>query len=128
MGDVIQLRPYFESGDDAEGILSAGADYAAGLRGDEDSTCDVHFKLGALDVETVVLARARLLVELDPVAVSTSSPWVSATGHRRRHEGRASAHHKRAILVEASLAPADLRMEDEPLEALASLRGSWLKL
>ena len=80
MGDVIQLRPYFESGDDAEGILSAGADYVAGLRGDEDSTCDVRFKLGALDVETVVLARARTAGGTrSRMAVSTSSPWVSAT-------------------------------------------------
>jgi hypothetical protein len=128
MGDVIQLRPYFESGDDAEGILSAGADYVAGLRGDEDSTCDVRFKLGALDVETVVLARAQLLVELDPGGriyiqpMGLSDEAIDAAmkaGHLPTTSVRS--------LVEASLAPADLRMEDEPLEALASLRGQLVE-
>jgi hypothetical protein len=123
MGDVIQLKPYFESGDDAEGILSAGADYVAGLRGTEDSTCEVRFKLSAPEIETVVLARAQLLVELDPDGriyiqpMGLSDEAIDAAmkaGHLPTTSLRS--------LVEASLAPEDLRMEDAPLEALASLR------
>jgi hypothetical protein len=124
MGDVIQLRPYFASGEEAEGILSAGADYVAGLRGAEDSACEVHFKLSAPEIETVVLARAQMLVELDPDGriyiqpMGLSDEAIDAAmkaGHLPTTSLRS--------LVEASLAPEDLRMEDAPLEALASLRG-----
>lgn len=124
MGDVIHLRPYFGSGEDAEGILSAGADYVAGLRGSEDSACEVHFKLNAPDVERVLLARAQLSVELDPDGrlyiqpLGLSDEAIDAAikaGHLPSTGLRS--------LVERSLAPEDLRMEEAPLEALASLRG-----
>lgn len=124
MGDVIHLTPYFESAEDAESIVSAGADYVAGLRGGEDSACEVRFRFSAPEVETVVLARAHLRVELDPdgriymqpMGLSEEAIDVAMTaGHLPTTSVRS--------LVEASLAPEDLRMEDEPLEALASLRG-----
>ena len=124
MGDVIRLRPYFASQEDAESILSAGADYVAGLRGTDDSGCDVQFKLSAPEIETVVLARAQLLVELDPDGriyiqpMGLSDEAIDAAmkaGHLPSTSVRS--------LVEASLAPEELRMEDAPLEALASLRG-----
>lgn len=123
MGDVIHLRPYFGSAEDAESVLSAGADYVAGLRGTEDSACEVHFKLSAPEIETVVLARAQLLVELDPDGriyiqpMGLSDEAIDAaikSGHLPSTSVRS--------LVEASLAPEDLRMEDAPLEALTSLR------
>lgn len=128
MGDVIQLRPYFGSGEEAVGILSAGADYVAGLRGAEDSACEVQFKLSALDVETVVLARAQLLIELDPDGriyiqpMGLSDEAIDAAmkaGHLPTMSLRS--------LVEASLVPEELRMEDAPLEALASLRGQLVE-
>jgi hypothetical protein len=124
MGDVIHLRPYFGSGEDAETVLGAGAEYVAGLRGTEDSACEVHFKLSAPEIETVVLARAQLLVELDPDGriyiqpMGLSDEAIDAAikaGHLPSTSVKA--------LVEASLALEDLRMEDAPLEALASLRG-----
>lgn len=124
MGDVVHLRPYFGSEDDAEGVLSAGADYVAGLRGSDGSECEVHFKLNAQDVEKVLLARAQLSVELDPDGrlyiqpLGLSDEAIDAAikaGHLPSRTLRS--------LVEASLMPEDLRMEDAPLEALASLRG-----
>lgn len=124
MADVIHLRPYFRSGEEAEGILSAGADYVAGLCGSEGNECELHFKLNALDVERVLLARAQLSVELDPDGrlyiqpLGLSDEAIDAAikaGHLPSASLRA--------LVEASLTPEDLRMEDAPLEALASLRG-----
>ena len=123
MGDVIHLRPYFGSSEEAEGILSAGADYVAGLRGTEDSACEVHFKLSAPEIETVVLARAQLLVELDPDGriyiqpMGLSDEAIDAaikSGHLPSTSVRS--------LIEASLVPDELRTEDAPLEALASLR------
>lgn len=124
MGDVIHLTPYFASGEDTESLLSGGADYVAGLRGSEDSACEVHFKLSAPEIETVVLARAHLLVELDPDGriyiqpMGLSDEAIDAAmkaGHLPSTSVRS--------LVEASLAPDELRMEDAPLEALESLRG-----
>jgi len=123
MGNVIHLRPYFASAEEAESILSAGADYVAGLRGADDGACEVQFKLSAPEIETVVLARAQLLVELDPdgriyiQSMGLSDEAIDAAfkaGHLPSTSVRS--------LVEASLAPEDLRMEDAPLEALASLR------
>jgi hypothetical protein len=123
MGDVIQLRSYFASTEDAESILAAGADYVAGLRASEDEKCEVHFKLSAQEIETVVLARAQLLVELDPDGriyiqpMGLSDEAIDAAikaGHLPSTSVRA--------LVEASLAPEELRMEEAPLEALTSLR------
>ena len=127
MGDVI-LRPYFASAEDAESILSAGADYVAGLRGTEDRGCEVHFNLSALEIETVVLARAQLLVELDPdgriyiqpMGLSDEAIDVAIK------EGHLPSTSVRS-LVEASLVPEDLHMEDAPLEALASLRGQLVE-
>ena len=124
MSDVIHLRPYFATAEDAGGILGAGADYVAGLRGAEDSMCEVRFKLSAPEIETVVLARAQLLVELDPdgriyiqpMGLSDEAIDVALkAGHLPTTSLRS--------LVEAALAPEDLRMEDAPLEALASLRA-----
>lgn len=123
MGGVIHLRPYFGSEEETESILSAGADYVAGLRGTEEDACCVHFKLSAPEIETVVLARAQLLVELDPdgriyiqpmglsdeaIDAAIKAGYLPSTSVRS--------------LVEASLVPDELRMEDAPLEALASLR------
>ena len=128
MGDVIHLRPYFASAEDAGSILSAGADYVAGLRGVEDSMCEVRFKLSAPEIEAVVLARAQLLVELDPDGriyiqpMGLSDEAIDAAmkaGHLPTTSLRS--------LVEASLAPEDLRMEDAPLEALASLRAQLVE-
>ena len=128
MGDVIHLRPYFASAEDAGSILSAGADYVAGLRGVEDSMCEVRFKLSASEIEAVVLARAQLLVELDPDGriyiqpMGLSDEAIDAAmkaGHLPTTSLRS--------LVEASLAPEDLRMEDAPLEALASLRAQLVE-
>jgi hypothetical protein len=111
MGDVIHLRPYFGSTEDAESILSAGADYVAGLRGTDDNACEVQFKLSAPEIETVVLARAQLLVELDPDGriyiqpMGLSDEAIDAAikaGHLPSTNVR--------TLVEASLAPKDLRM------------------
>jgi hypothetical protein len=124
MEDVIHLRPYFGSGEDAEGILSAGADYVAGLRDTKDSACAVHFKLSAPEIETVVLARALLSVALDPDGriyiqpMGLSDEAIDAAikaGHLPSTSVRS--------LVEESLALEELRMEDAPVEALASLRG-----
>lgn len=123
MGGVIHLRPYFGSGEETENILSAGADYVAGLRGTEEDACEVHFKLSAPEIETVVLARAQLLVELDPDGriyiqpMGLSDEAINAAikaGHLPSTSVRS--------LVEAALVPDELRMEDAPLEALASLR------
>jgi hypothetical protein len=123
MGGVIHLRPYFRSGEETDSILSAGGDYVAGLRGTEDDACEVHFKLSAPEIETVVLARAQLLVELDPDGriyiqpMGLSDEAIDAAikaGHLPSTSVRS--------LVEASLVPDELRMEDAPLEALASLR------
>jgi hypothetical protein len=124
MGDATDLRPYFASTEEAESILSAGADYEAGLRAGVDGTCDVRFTLSAPEIETVVLARAHLAVELDPDGrvyiqpMGLSEEAIDAAikaGHLPTTSVRS--------LVEASLAPEDLRMEEAPLEALASLRG-----
>jgi hypothetical protein len=124
MGDVIHLRAYFASEEDGTSMLSAGADYVAGLRGAEGSACELHFKLSAAEIETVVLARAQLLLELDPNGriyiqpMGLSDEAIDAAlkaGHLPTTTLRS--------LVEASLAPEDLRMEDAPLEALESLRG-----
>jgi len=122
MSDVTDPRPYFVSTEDVESIVSAGADYEAGLRG--DGACDVRFTLSAPEIETVVLARAHLAVELDPDGrvyiqpMGLSEEAIDAAikaGHLPTTSVRS--------LVEASLAPEDLRMEEAPLEALASLRG-----
>jgi len=123
MDRMIHLRPYFGSEEETESILSAGADYVAGLRGTEEDACEVHFKLSAPEIETVVLARAQLLVELDPDGriyiqpMGLSDEAIDAAikaGHLPSTSVRS--------LVEASLVPDELRMEDAPLEALASLR------
>lgn len=123
MGGVIHLRPYFRSGEETDSILSAGADYVAGLRGTEEDACELHFRLSAPEIETVVLARAQLLVELDPDGrvyiqpMGLSDEAIDAAikaGHLPSTSVRS--------LVEASLVPDELRMEDSPLEALALLR------
>jgi hypothetical protein len=128
MGGVIHLRPYFGSEEETESILSAGADYVAGLRGTEEDACEVHFKLSAPEIETVVLARAQMLVELDPDGriyiqpMGLSDEAIDAAikaGHLPSTSVRS--------LVEASLVPEELRMEDAPLEALASLRGQLVE-
>jgi hypothetical protein len=124
MSDGFLLRPYFASGEDVEGILSAGADYVAGLRSAEGSACEVHFKLNAQDVERVLLARAQLSVELDP----DGRLYIQSLGlSDEAIDAAIKAGHLPSTsllaLVETSLAPEDLRMKDAPLEALASLRG-----
>jgi hypothetical protein len=123
MSDIIHVRPYFGSTEDAEGILSAGADYVAGLRGGADNVCEVQFKLSALEIETVVLARAQLQVELDPngrvyIQPMGLSDEAIDTAIKAGHLPNTSVR----ALVEASMAPEQLRMEDAPLEALTSLR------
>jgi hypothetical protein len=124
MSEGILLRPYFASGEDVEGILSAGADYVAGLRSSEGGACEVQFKLNALDVERVVLARAQLSVELDP----DGRLYIQSLGLiDEAIDSAMKAGHLQSTrllaLVETSLAPENLRMEDAALEALASLRG-----
>jgi hypothetical protein len=126
MSDLLHLRPYFESGADEEGILSAGADYVAGLRGDDG--CELHFRLRAEAVERVLLARAHLSVELDPDGRLYIQPLGLSEEaiHAAVEAGYLPSRDLRS-LVEASLAPEELRMEDAPLESLASLRSQLVE-
>ena len=124
MSEGILLRPYFASDEDVESIVSAGADYVAGLRSSEGSACEVHFRLNAQDVERVLLARAQLSVELDPdgrlyiQSLGLSDEAIDAA----MKAGHLPSTNLLALL-KTSLAPESLRMEDAALEALASLRG-----
>ncbi len=125
MGEIIHTRAYFASTEEAESVVSAGADYVAGLRGGtEEVSCEVHFRLSAEEIETVVLARAQLLLELDPngrvyiqpMGLSDEAIDVATKAGHLPSTNLCS-------LVEASLTPENLHVEDTPLDALKSLRG-----
>jgi hypothetical protein len=128
MADLMQedakLTPYFESTAPEDSVAGDGADYAAGLRDASGGAGGVHIALRAASVERVLLARARLKLMLDPEGLIYVEPMglvdeVVAAAKQRGQVPMATV----LDLVKGTVTPDNLRGEEEPLAALASLRA-----
>ena len=128
MADLIQedakLTPYFESTAPEGSIAGDGANYVAGLRDARGGDGGVHIELGAASVERVLLARARLKLMLDPEGLIYVEPMglvdeVVVAGKQGGQVPMATI----LDLIKGTVTPENLRGEEEPLAALASLRA-----
>lgn len=128
MADLIQedakLTPYFESTAPEGSIAGDGANYVAGLRDARGGDGGVHIALGAANVERVLLARARLKLMLDPEGLIYVEPMglvdeVVVAGKQGGQVPMATI----LDLIKGTVTPENLRGEEEPLAALASLRA-----
>lgn len=128
MADLIQedakLTPYFESTAPEGSIAGDGANYVAGLRDVRGGDGGVHIELRAASVEPVLLARARLKLMLDPEGLIYVEPMglvdeVVVAGKQGGQVPMATI----VDLIKGTVTPENLRGEEEPLAALASLRA-----
>lgn len=119
---TVKLQPYFESAADG-GFDFDGGGYVAGLRCMQGEPWGASVPLDAASVESVVLARANLVVALEV----DGRIYIEPTGlDEDAIDAAIKAGHLPTVelqcLVKATVLPDNLRMEENPGAVLAYLR------